>query len=43
MPKKRENPERVIARAIGFDNEGCLLVQREIDGKCMMLFEFLFF
>jgi BirA family biotin operon repressor/biotin-[acetyl-CoA-carboxylase] ligase len=33
MPKKRENPERVIAKAIGFDKDGCLIVQREINGK----------
>jgi len=33
MPKKRENPERVIAKAIGFDKEGCLIVERQIDGK----------
>lgn len=33
MPKKREDPERILAKAIGFDADGCLVIEREVDGK----------
>jgi BirA family biotin operon repressor/biotin-[acetyl-CoA-carboxylase] ligase len=33
MPKKAENPERVFAKAIGFEDDGCLIIEKLVDGE----------